>query len=115
MADHVCGCAENASAPSQPINISEPERYASAIAGGFLLAMGFASPSNLKRLTGLMAGGGLIYRGLSGHCMVRNWMSNPRKQEAARAEAQLDETIEESFPASDPPAYTASAASRSRE
>ena len=110
MNDHVCGCPTSDSTPH--INVTEPERYASAIAGGFLIALGLKSSSTLQRLGALLAGGGLVYRGVSGQCMLYRMLGSVKKQRAQRSEAQIDEALEESFPASDPPSFNASTASR---
>jgi hypothetical protein len=117
MAKYGCGCSNSHDSLSRPVNLGEPERYASAIAGGFLLGVGIMSTSTWPRLGAMLLGGSLIYRGVSGHCMLYHMLSKSRKQakRVEQTEAQVDEAIEESFPASDPPAFTASAASRSRE
>jgi len=55
--------------PAAVQNVPEWERIASALAGGGLVAVGAAR----GRLTGLglmLAGGALLYRGISGHCMA---------------------------------------------
>jgi uncharacterized membrane protein len=113
MTDHVCGCPTSDATPH--INVAEPERYASAIAGGFLLALGLNSSNTWQRVGSLIAGSGLIYRGVSGQCMLYRMLGSVRKQREERSEAQIDEAIEESFPASDPPSFNASVASRSFE
>lgn len=55
-------------------NIGTSERVLSVIAGGFILGMGvkklFKSP--LTGFSGLTLGGALIYRGVTGHCDVKN-------------------------------------------
>ena len=114
MTDHICGCESEKSAGTGT-NVTEPERYASAIGGGFLLALGLNSSSPWKRLASMLVGGGLIYRGVSGQCMLYRMLGKDRRKQAERSEAQIDEALEESFPASDPPAFTSSTASRSME
>jgi uncharacterized membrane protein len=54
---------------STPINVGETERLLSAISGGALAITGLARAS-LPGLGVALVGGGLIYRGLSGHCPV---------------------------------------------
>ena len=49
------------------VNVGDSERWASAIAGGAIVAAGLKSRSALG-LVGAALGGALIYRGLSGHC-----------------------------------------------
>lgn len=51
------------------VNIGGTERAISALAGGSLLAYGLSRRSLSGLLTALV-GGGLIYRGLTGHCGV---------------------------------------------
>ena len=114
MDDHICGHPEQQSLFSSAPNVSEPERFISAIAGGFFLALGLSGTSSQQRLAAMFLGGGLVYRGVSGHCMMYHLLGKSKRKEAKRVEAQIDETVEDSFPASDPPAYTASAASRSQ-
>src|SRR5205807_120293 len=50
-------------------NMSEAERWISAIGGGALLVYGLVRRSLGGALVGL-AGGGLLYRGLTGHCSI---------------------------------------------
>ncbi len=52
------------------MNVREPERLASVIAGGALAIYGLRSDS--ARLPTLLVGGYLLYRGLSGHCPIYN-------------------------------------------
>jgi len=49
------------------VNVDSCERVCSALAGGALLLHGLMSRSFGGLVTGLI-GGGLLYRGLSGHC-----------------------------------------------
>ena len=51
------------------VNVSETERWASLAAGGGLLLAGLLRGRFLGTLLAI-AGGGLIYRGLTGHCHV---------------------------------------------
>jgi uncharacterized membrane protein len=113
MNDHLCGCPSEKHRSSE-VNVGETERLASAAAGGFLLAVGLGSSNTWLRLTSLAAGAGLVYRGLSGNCMAYRLASELRGESRQAAEAQIDEAGEESFPASDPPSFTASAASPSQ-
>jgi uncharacterized membrane protein len=54
---------------TQPINVSEGERLASLLGGGLLAGFGLARRS-LGGLALAALGGGLAYRGLTGHCNV---------------------------------------------
>ena len=58
---------EEAHRPTSPINVGEVERWASTIAGTLLAAHGLRRGS-LGGLASALVGGGLIYRGVTGHC-----------------------------------------------
>jgi uncharacterized membrane protein len=58
---------EDAHRPSHPVNVGEVERWASAIGGTLLVANGLRHRS-LGNLALALIGGGLIHRGLTGHC-----------------------------------------------
>jgi uncharacterized membrane protein len=58
---------EEAHRPVNKINVGEAERWASAIAGTLLVTQGLRRPSFVNLALSL-AGGALIYRGLTGHC-----------------------------------------------
>jgi uncharacterized membrane protein len=81
---------------------------AMVVAGGATLAA-----LGLRRrgvIGGLLTaiGGALLYRGLSGHddlTSARAWSSETLRQRGWTAGNQVDETAQESFPASDPPAH----------
>jgi len=49
-------------------NVHEGERWASALAGGGLLAAGLTRPFSLRGLLLLAGGGALLYRGMTGYC-----------------------------------------------
>ncbi|HLJ10858.1 MAG TPA: DUF2892 domain-containing protein [Planctomycetaceae bacterium] len=51
------------------VNVSQTERTISAAAGGAALVFGL-SRGSLSGLITALVGGGLIYRGLTGHCSV---------------------------------------------
>lgn len=53
--------------PGRSANVAGIERIASAVAGGALAAWGLAGR---RRFLPLAIGGGLIYRGLTGHCSL---------------------------------------------
>src|SRR5262245_23628119 len=52
-----------------PANVGDIERWASVLGGGALTAYGL-SRGSLSGLALALVGGGLAYRGLSGHCPV---------------------------------------------
>lgn len=85
----------------QPCDINVPleERIASGLAGGALVAMGLTRGS-LGGLVLAAAGGGLLYRGVTGHCMLyqmlgvdRSGFDNPavgvRSQHGYKHEATM--------------------------
>lgn len=111
-------------------NLTSPERATSAALGLLLGMVGFIRGGALVRIASAATAGALLFRAFSGHCaikaalkghstladgvrdQVRGLRSNPSVQthgrpgsplHAARA-AAVDEAVEESFPASDPPA-----------
>jgi uncharacterized membrane protein len=54
---------------SLPINVSEAERWASILGGGYLYLKGWLRGGPIGFMTSLL-GGGLILRGYSGHCPI---------------------------------------------
>lgn len=61
------GGNEQASFDQRPINVNEQERWLSGLGGGVLAVYGLRH-GGLSGLLLAAAGGGLLYRGLSGHC-----------------------------------------------
>jgi uncharacterized membrane protein len=59
--------------PAKRINVGDAERLVSGIVGAALTALGLSRALGRRSLFGLVmagVGGGLLYRGLSGHCHV---------------------------------------------
>jgi len=110
------------------INVGHAERLASLVGGGLLAAFGMRRP-NMVGATMAMLGGVLVARGLTGYCPLYGLMEDWRERDAAAIPAQdvdegrhrfsrhpgdiysecdetVDEASKESFPASDPPAFS---------
>jgi len=113
------------------VNVNETERLVSLIAGAGLVGYGLTRCS-LNGLGWACAGGYLVYRGLSGHCPAYETAhistanraerlqfragnqaryqphQQKRVESTIRNDSVVDEVALESFPASDPPAWTVS-------
>lgn len=96
------------------VNIERLERLISIGAGAGIL-LGLARSGSLTRLLGALFGAALIHRGITGHCEVYEALDRSLADEYVdddepAVSRQIDIASDDSFPASDPPAWTGAAA-----
>ena len=88
-------------------NVGDTERWASAIAGGALALYGATRRSIPGALLAAL-GASLAYRGIGGHCPVYGALGidRARGHRWSREDHRVEAASEDSFPASDAPAWT---------
>jgi len=85
-------------------NVGPTERWVSMIAGGALALYGLARRSVTGGILASL-GAGLAYRGITGHCPVYERLGVDTAG-GAITDGRVQEASEDSFPASDAPAWT---------
>jgi hypothetical protein len=92
---------------SWPLNVGTGERIACGITGAALLANGIGRPSIRNAMLALI-GGALLQRGLTGHCPIyqRLGIDTAGTRPSAASQDTVCDASADSFPASDPPAWT---------
>jgi hypothetical protein len=84
-------------------NLSSTERTVSALAGAFLGIVSLTRGGPIMRIATAASAGALLLRALSGNCAVKAALMDHRPLAHRIRERAVDETVEQSFPASDPP------------
>lgn len=86
-----------------PANLGSNARIASAIGGGLLMSIAMLRPVRPHALFAI-GGAVLLHRALTGYCPVVARLRHGRR------DASIDRASDDSFPASDPPAWTPTSA-----
>jgi uncharacterized membrane protein len=93
--------------PSDGINVSDMERWGSTI-GGMMLALFGLSRRSLAGAGLAALGVGLAHRGITGHCGLYQALgiNTACQQVDSECADPVEQASEDSFPASDAPAWT---------
>ena len=86
-------------------NVGNPERVASAVAGGALALYGLTRRSIGGGLLAAI-GASLLYRGSTGHCPVYESLGIDTNRTEEPRPDPVEAASEDSFPASDAPSWT---------
>jgi hypothetical protein len=113
--------AESAIGGRANLNVGQGERLGSLVAGVVLIGRALSRPT-WGRIAAAVGGAVLLKRAVTGHCEVKEALGtgeNQRQTSANRRRARRKDPVleasEESFPASDPPAWTPVAGSVARD
>lgn len=97
-------------------NVGKHERVMSSIAGGGLALLSLMTRNPFAKLLGGALGGFLLFRGATGKCMIYSALGVNTAIPLLRhkgmstyptaSEARMDDTLDDSFPASDPPSWS---------
>lgn len=100
----------NTASPMATPNINETERLLSLVGGGVLALYALRRAPLALLAAGVAAG--LLLRGTTAHCMLYealgiSTVNQPNRQQAElhAADRMIDNAMEETFPASDPPGW----------
>jgi uncharacterized membrane protein len=92
--------------PSDEPNVQPTERVVSMTAGALLALAGLHRSTSAAALT--LLGCALALRGATGHCALYRILGVPRsdrRTSRAHLDSCVDTALDDSFPASDPPAF----------
>jgi len=87
-------------------NLGEGERLASLLGGAALLFYGLARRPSLASALIAAAGGLLLQRGASGSCLIYRALGLGERHDDHSMVDEVHQALEDSFPASDPPAWS---------